>query len=112
MSIQSIFTERLTRGCRNPKCFHLILILTSFRTSRQIDLLLRPLTYMAVLTSPRILFTDMYDVVFSLYVLSHKASSEYWLCHVCPCVRPSVHIEQLDIHQTAFRENFIPGGVY
>jgi hypothetical protein len=31
----------------------------------------------AVLSSPRVLFTDMYDVVFSLYVLSHKASSDY-----------------------------------
>lgn len=30
-----------------------------------------------VLSSPHVLFTDMYDVVFSLHVLSHKASSEY-----------------------------------
>jgi len=35
---------RLTTGCLSPKCFHLILIWTSFRASGQIDLLLRPLT--------------------------------------------------------------------
>lgn len=31
----------------------------------------------SVLSSPRVLFTDMYSVLYSSHVHSHKASSEY-----------------------------------
>jgi len=40
----------------------------------------------------------------SLGAILKIAKSDYWLCHICLFIRPSVHMEQRDAHWRIFKK--------